>query len=218
MITHKWNDFKSHDAASRAAAEFICNRINESIRKTGCCHVILPGGSTPTRCLEYIAEQPLDWSKVHWYLSDERCYPKADEQRNDVMLHEHLWSLISETNIYTIEAELGAEQAADSYRTVIDKIDIFDIAFIGMGEDGHTASLFPENRALEDLRSVVPVYDSPKPPYERVSLGIETLKNTRHRVILTGGVDKREILSRIQAGEALPVNTLGNINWYVYDK
>jgi len=217
MYMHKWKYYKDHDSASRAAAEFICNRIREAINKTGSCHVILPGGSTPVRCLEYISQQNMDWSRVHWYVSDERCYPKSNANRNDVMLDRHLWSLISETNIHTIQAEHGAEEAAEKYRHEIDKISGFDISFLGMGEDGHTASLFPDNNALQDLRSVVPVYESPKPPYERVTMGIETLKNSRHRVVLTGGVDKRDVLSRIQEGEKLPVNTLGDINWYVYD-
>ena len=90
-----------------------------------------------------------------------------------------------------------------------------DIAFLGMGEDGHTASLFPGNAALGDLRSVVPVYHSPKPPSERVTLSLDTLNKADCRVILTGGSAKATIINRIKEGGALPVNSIGDINWFV---
>jgi len=91
------------------------------------------------------------------------------------MLQEYFWSKLDKSHHHIIPAELGAEQGASSYRDLTDRIE-FDIAFLGMGEDGHTASLFPENEALNDTRSVIPVYDSPKPPSDRISMSKYTLK------------------------------------------
>ena len=212
---HKWNIYKDLDEASKFAADFIASNINKSIQQRDICYVILSGGNTPAHCLNILAGKPIAWSKVHWYLADERCYPSGHAERNDLMLKKNLWSIISETNIHVIPSELGAEEAARVYRDIIKDIEYFDIAFLGVGEDGHTASLFPDNKALLDTRSVVPVYDSPKPPSDRVSLSFNTLKQSHCKLVLASGADKAPIISRIKAGELLPINTLGDINWYV---
>lgn len=212
---HKWFIFKELDEAAKEAAEFLATNIMKCVESKDACHVILSGGNTPPRCLGYLVAKILPWDKIHWYLGDERCVARDHAERNDVMLERYLWSQLNTTNIHTIPAELGAEKAADAYRKVISDIEHFDIAFLGMGEDGHTASLFPDNAAINDKRSVVPVYDSPKPPDERVSLSINTLKKTTLRMILAGGEAKAAIIQRIKADEPLPVNCLGDIYWYV---
>lgn len=212
---HKWFVYSKFDQASKAAANFLVELIEVCIQQKDCCHVILPGGNTPVKCLAYLAEKSIPWKKIHWYLGDERCYPKAHVERNDVMLHKNFWSLLPETNIHRIPAELGAEKAAEIYQNEISNITSFDIAFLGMGEDGHTASLFPGNKALNDNHSVVPVYNSPKAPDERVSLSMDTLRKVHSRVVLVGGKEKAPVISRIKTGETLPVNSLGDINWFV---
>lgn len=212
---HKWFVYKKFDAASKAAADFIAEHIEASIRQKGECHVVLPGGNTPIICLSYLAGRNLFWDKVYWYLGDERCYPQGHAERNDVLLKKILWSRLSRTNIYTIPAELGAEKAAKVYAEVISSIEHFDIVFLGMGEDGHTASLFPRNEALNDARVVVPVYNAPKAPSERVSLGFNTLRNAHCRIVLVAGKSKADAIKRIKDGEALPINTLGDITWYI---
>ncbi len=212
---HKWHVYSKLDDASKAAAEFIADSIEKKLQQKGICHVILPGGNTPAVCLAYLAEKKLSWDKVHWYLGDERCYPRGHAERNDVMLDHYLWSRLPDTNIHTIPAELGAEEAAEVYRNRINSIDSFDIAFLGLGEDGHTASLFPDNGALNDIRSVIPVHNSPKAPEDRVSLSLNTLRKAECRIVLTGGAAKSDVISRIKRGEHLPINCLGDINWYV---
>lgn len=212
---HKWivnNDF---DTASKKAADFLANKIIAVLNEKKQCHVALPGGNSPVQCLRYLADMDLPWNKLHWYLGDERCYPQGHQERNDVMLQENFWSLINETNIHRIAAELGPEAAAEDYRNIISSIEQLDIAFLGVGEDGHTASLFPGNDALNDHRSVVPVYHSPKPPAERVSLSLDTLQKARSRMVLSGTASKSSILKRIKEGEPLPVNCIGNITWFI---
>ena len=212
---HKWFVYDEFDAVSKAAADFIAEKIGDCLSHQDVCHVILPGGNTPATCLRYLAKKEIAWEKIHWYLGDERCYPQAHSERNDVMLDKNFWSFLGKTNIHLIASELGAEKAAELYREEISQVDHFDIAFLGMGEDGHTASLFPMNKALDDSRSVVPVYDSPKPPGDRVSLGIDTLRKSHCRVVLTCGVSKSPIIKRIKEGEFLPINCIGNINWFI---
>lgn len=212
---HKWYVSESHDKASQAAADYIANLVSIRLIKKDSCHIALPGGNTPGQCLEYLAEKNLRWENCHWYLGDERCYEKGHEERNDVMLEKVFWSRIDKTNLHKIPAEKGAEQGASVYRSLIDASATLDIVFLGLGEDGHTASLFPGNPALDDPRSVVPVFNSPKPPSERVSLGVETLKKAGNRIILSTGSAKAEIIKRIRQGEDYPVNRIGSIDWFV---
>ena len=212
---HKWFVYKEFDEAAKAAAEFLASNILACIEKKDICHVILSGGNTPPRCLVHLVTKALPWDKIHWYPGDERCVARGHADRNDVMLEKYLWSQLGTTNVHTMPAELGAEKAAAAYRDIIRDIDHFDIAFLGMGEDGHTASLFPGNAALDDNRSVVPVYNSPKPPSERVSLSMNTLRNTNIKMVLAGGDAKAEIINRIKSDEPLPVNCIGDIDWYI---
>lgn len=212
---HKWHVYNNFDDASKSAADFIATLIEGSLRDNGVCHVALPGGNTPAKCLAYLSNKSLHWDKVHWYLGDERCYPKGHAERNDVMLEHNLWSRISKTNIHTIFAERGAADAAADYRKVISSIENFDLVFLGMGEDGHTASLFPGNEALHDTRSVIPVYNAPKAPAERVSLSMETLSKAQCRLVLASGIEKSAVLAQISSGKALPINSLGDCHWFV---
>lgn len=212
---HNWFVYRKFEDASKAAADYIASNIEESIKKQGICHVILPGGNTPGICLSYLSEKSLPWNKVHWYTGDERCYPAGHKERNDVMLEKNLWSKLKSPNVYRIPAELGAEEGAAAYREMLSDIKSFDIAFLGLGEDGHTASLFPANKGLEDTRAVIPVFDSPKAPDERVSLSISTLKNAEHKIVLASGIGKAEIIKRIKKGEIFPINLIGDINWFI---
>jgi len=212
---HKWFVSDEFDEASKAAADFLAGHIEACIQQKGVCHVALPGGNTPAHCLSYLAGKKLSWEQINWYLGDERCFPSGHAERNDVMLEKNLWSQISAPHIQRISAELGAEQAAQQYREIVNSIDYFDIIFLGMGEDGHTASLFPGNEALHDTRSVIPVYNSPKEPADRVSLSISTIKKAKCRMVLTGGAAKSDVIRRVKKGESLPINCLGDINWFV---
>lgn len=212
---HEWFVYPDHERASQAAADFLAEKIKHTIDTKGVCHVVLPGGNTPVMCLGYLSKNDLPWEKVHWYPGDERCYPPGHAERNDQMLQEVLWSRIGKTNVHSIPAELGAEDAAAQFRDEIAGIERFDIAFLGLGEDGHTASLFPGNAALDDARSVVPIFNSPKPPSDRVTISLSMLSKTRCKVILVSGAGKAHIVRRIKAGDKLPVNSIGDISWII---
>jgi len=213
---HRWQSHTDAAAAATACAEHLGTRIAAMLETQELCHVALPGGRTPAACLAHLAKQSLPWERVHWYLGDERCLPAGDAERNDNMIEQHLWRVIDapESNRHPIPAELGAERAADSYTGLIDALDRLDIVLLGMGEDGHTASLFPDNPALEDKRAAVPVHHAPKPPGERVSLGITTLQAAAERVVLTTGAGKRDAIEQVRAGVKLPINCIGPLLWF----
>jgi len=212
---HQWNIYNNFDSASVAAAEFIADKIKQCCQQQDQCHVVLPGGNTPASCLSELASMNLPWERIHWYVGDERVCAKDDEQRNDLMLEKNFWSKLPAGNFHTIATELGMEQAIDEYTDVINKVEKMDIAFLGLGEDGHTASLFPDNKALENTSSVVAVYDSPKPPPLRVSLGLSYLRESKLKMILAAGAGKAAVLKSIKQGVDFPVNKLGDIHWFV---
>ena len=185
--------YADSEAVAQAAADYLFQQIKICVAKKGLCHVVLPGGSTPARCLELLAEKSLPWKNIHWYPGDERCYPVGHAERNDTMISAKLFSQQKNAgkNFHPIPAELGSEQGARAYAVLIDTIGI-DIVVLGMGEDGHTASLFPGNIALGDKRSAVPVYDAPKPPSERISISLNTLKNAGEIIVIATGGGKHE--------------------------
>jgi 6-phosphogluconolactonase len=212
---HQWNSYPEFEEASNHAADFLAATIETCLQEKGECHVILPGGNTPVASLKRLASKPIDWKKVHWYPGDERCYPKGHPERNDQMLDNTLWCHMKQTHIHRMNTELGAAVAAEQYRNEIKDVSAFDIAYLGMGEDGHTASLFPGHAALNDHRAVIPVFDSPKPPPDRVSLSIDTLSKVKIKVVLVGGTSKSDVIAKIKMGENLPINSIGDIVWFI---
>jgi len=201
---------------AQAVADVVVASASESIAKRGVFHWVLAGGTTPKQCYELLCDADVDWAKVHVWFGDERCLPVGDDERNDVMADKALLNHvpIPESHIHRMDTELGAEKAAALYADELAGIEALDLVLLGMGEDGHTASLFPNNPALQDERLAVPVFYSPKPPSDRVSMGYTALKSARRRIILVTGAAKREAFDKACAGELLPVN-IENSEWYV---
>lgn len=144
----------------------------------------------------------------------------AVAQRNDRMAFDTLLKHvpIPSTSIHAIPAELGAHEAATRYAAVLAGIERLDLVLLGMGEDGHTASLFPDSPATDSAAPVVPVFDAPKPPAERVSLGINTLNAARHKIFLVTGARKREALEQIASGKLLPAARVAAAEWHLDKK
>ena len=214
---HCFNIYKNAEQVAQAAANYVHQQVVHCVEQNGVCHVALPGGTTPARCLELLAETKLPWNDIHWYVGDERCYPVGHIERNDSMIRDRLWSRVKipPHNQHIIHAECGAEDAAAQYTILLDSVGPLDIVLLGMGEDGHTASLFPGNPALDDTRAVVPVFNAPKPPADRVSLGVSTLKQAGQRIALVTGQTKRPTVHQIKAGVQLPINMIGMIHWFL---
>lgn len=214
---HQWQVYSTPAQAAQAVAEAIAATIRSTTEGGGLCRIALPGGNTPAYCLDLLAAMDLPWAQVHWYLGDERCLPIGDSARNDSMIEAHLWSKIqaAPANRHPIHAERGAEQAAGDYAQDIVAAGTLDLVLMGMGEDGHTASLFPDNPALADERPVAPVFNAPKPPPERVSLSRTTLQAARRRLVLATGAGKHSAIEQVRNGADLPINRIGVLEWYV---
>lgn len=200
-----------------AVAQRLAELIAQAIAARGVCRIALAGGSTPRRCYEQLSTMSVEWACVQVYFGDERCLPAGNEERNDEMVRRSLLQRIAipPTNVHVIKAEQGAVLAAADYAVRLQAARPLDIVLLGMGEDGHTASLFPGNPALTATAAAVPVFDAPKPPPERVSLSLATLNTARHKLFLVTGRGKREALARIAAGEVLPAAQITDAEWHL---
>ena len=196
------------DAAAVAAevADIVLAAAAEAIAARGAFRVVLTGGTTPLGAYGRLAQADADWSHWHIYHGDERCLPVADAERNsraadEAWLH-HV--PIPPAHVHPIPAEQGAERAAAAYEPVVATALPFDLVLLGMGEDGHTASLFP-GQEVRPGPLVMAVHEAPKPPPDRVSLTPSALCRTRRMVVMVTGAAKRPAMARWQAGEGLPV-------------
>lgn len=198
---------------SAVVAEQACQRIlaaaEKSIVERGAFKIVLAGGTTPEVSYRALATSESDWANWHVYLGDERCLPTDDADRNSVMAARSLITHvpIPANQVYLIPAEQGAEMAAKAYASIVDSALPFDMVLLGMGEDGHTASLFPGHEH-EQSETTHAVHHAPKPPSDRVSLSASALANTRELLMLITGAGKRAPLTRWLAGEALPIATI----------
>jgi len=194
------------DAVAAAVVQRILVAADEAVAARGCFRICLAGGGTPLKAYRQIAGRAADWSRWQVYHGDERCLPPDDPGRNSVAARQAWLSAVPVPpgQIFDIPSERGAEAAADAYEPLVAGALPFDLVLLGMGEDGHTASLFP-GRPIASERLVLPVHDAPKPPPDRVSLSPRALSECRALLIVVTGKAKAEALGRWRDGEALPV-------------
>jgi 6-phosphogluconolactonase len=205
----RWHVHVDADGAVAAAREQVAAAARNAIAKRNAFRIVLSGGETPRRLYERLASADADWRAWHVYFGDERCLPAGDAQRNSVMA-ERAWlaaSAIPASQIHRIPADRGAEAAAAAYSRELEQVGDFDLVLLGLGEDGHTASLFPGRDWGRKLGTpaAIPVHDAPKPPPDRVSLSAWRLSLARSVLVLVAGEGKREAVKRWRAGEDLPV-------------
>lgn len=183
------------------AAEYAARRIAELIHAAkearARAHVALAGGSTPRDAYERLGPLVGDWEGVHLWFGDERCVGPDDEDANVRMVRESLHA--PRATEHRIPGELGPDDAAARYSQELGDT-VLDVALLGLGPDGHTASLFPGNPALDARGVAVAVRDAPKPPPDRVSLTLDKLNGSRAILLLTAGAQKRDALERVLAG------------------
>jgi len=203
------------EALAQRAARLISDACRAAVAARGAFHLALAGGSSPRRCYEILATLDLPWGQMHLWLGDERCLPVGDAERNDTMVRAALLDrLAAQPQFHPISAELGPLAAAADYDARLRAAPLLDLALLGIGEDGHTASLFPGQGTLSDRESfALPVFDAPKPPPERISMGLLPLNAARGRIVLASGGGKCAALSRIAAGERLPAALLDDALW-----
>lgn len=208
----RWHEFGSAADFEKAVCDFIVAAAQEAIAGRGVFRIVLAGGNTPRNIYHLLCDVDTEWSAWHVYFGDERCLPVHDPERNSQMAHavwlEHV--AIPARQIHPIPAELGPEAAAASYADELAGVGKFDLVLLGLGEDGHTASLFPGAawEQAEVLPDAIPVKDAPKPPPERVSLSPECLSRTHAVIFLVWGESKRNAIESWRAGDTLPASRI----------
>ena len=204
------------DAVARQAADALAWRIDDGRQQGREVHIALAGGSTPRRAYELLSARQGSWKHVHLWLGDERCVPHDDPESNARMVFESLFAdaRAEPPRLHKLPRPEVPEDAAWLYgleirASVADLI--FDVVLLGMGPDGHTASLFPGHPALKASEApCVAVREAPKPPPERVTLTLPVLRRAGHTLLLATGAEKREALARAVSGDrSLPVALLG---------
>jgi 6-phosphogluconolactonase len=224
------------ESLAAAAASEIASRLAGAVGERGRASWALAGGSTPRRAYELLARDhaALPWDRIHVFWGDERCVPPDHADSNFAMARRALLDRVAipPANVHRVRGELAAEGAALDYERELRGFfgDVafaaFDVVLLGVGEDGHTASLFPGHPALaETTRWAVPVETAAKPPRWRVSLTLPVLCAARDVFVLAAGAGKRAVVAAVRtdadsAARAYPaaaVRPAGRLVWLVDD-
>jgi 6-phosphogluconolactonase len=193
-----------------AAAHKVADIVADCLHKKPECAIALSGGSTPKRLYELLAKNeggPIDWKRVQVFFSDERNVPPEDLESNYRMAKESLFAsgLVPESNIHRIRGEYAADEAAKSYEQEIKKVlgddPVFDLILLGLGPDGHTASLFPNSPALNEDKRLVVANRIDKLKSDRITFTYPLLNRAEHVIFLASGSDKAKIVSAVLSGE-----------------
>jgi 6-phosphogluconolactonase len=213
--TVRWHVFPDAAALCAHATDAILASAREAITARGAFRIVLAGGKTPMDVYARLREAAADWAHWHVYFGDERCRPAGDPERNDVNARrawlDHV--AIPPYRIHAIAAEEGGERAAARYAKTLQDVGDFDLVLLGLGEDGHVASLFPGHPLGERPGDpdVLAVRGAPKPPGERVSLSAARLSRARQVLFLVTGIPKRQALLAWQQGGDIPARRIAPV-------
>jgi 6-phosphogluconolactonase len=223
--------FEDAEVLARGAAAWLCARALASDRPFAIC---CSGGSTPKRLYEVLAEPAIasrfPWRRAHWFWGDERFVPQDHPDSNYRMVFDALFSRVAvpDGNIHEIPTTgLSPEEAAAAYEktlkvfygadTLTPTRPLFDVTLLGVGEDGHTASLFPGHPALEEEDHWALAVIGAKTE-ARITLTYPVLDSSRDAVFLAAGAGKREPVARARSGDrALPaarIRPVGRLHWF----
>ncbi len=195
-------------ALARVAAEEVVERADRAVRERGAFALALAGGTTPRALYELLADPTapfrgrIAWPAVHAFFGDERAVPPDDARSNYRMARTALLDRVPVGSVHRIPGELGAAEAASRYQADLSAhfgtggVPVFDLVLLGLGPDGHTASLFPGSPALSERRRWVVDAPGPPPSTERITLTAPVLEAARAVLFLVAGADKAEPLRR----------------------
>ncbi|XP_077982926.1 6-phosphogluconolactonase-like [Glandiceps talaboti] len=217
---------------SSKVCEFVAAKSKEAIESRGCFNVGVSGGSVAKFLSAGLpAMEGLDWAKWRVFFCDERLVPFDNDDSTYKYFKENMFGKVSipSDQIFIVDPSLSVEDAAKDYAKKVDNVPkennlpAFDLLVLGMGPDGHTCSLFPGHKLLQETSvTVAPISDSPKPPPCRVTLTFPVVNNTRCAMFVSGGAGKAEVLRRILEGnesDPLPAArvqpTHGELHWFL---
>jgi len=235
--------YPSLSELSLAAAEFIAKLAEARIRERGIFTFVLSGGTTPRLLYEELAKEPyasrVDWQHTHLFWGDERCVPSDNPDSNFSLAFQTLISRVDlpPSNIHRIAAATGSAKAvAAEYEKTLQEFfqpaaesdssisfPSFDLVLLGIGVDGHTASLFPGDAALEERTSWVVAVEgsSASPPVRRITLTFPVINEAKCVLFLASGPNKLKVLQKILTNPhtaiypAAHVRPAGKLLWFV---
>lgn len=206
--------FATADDVADAAAFLFVNLAAQAVLDRRAFLVALAGGATPLSCYRLLSapliSSRVDWERTQVFFGDERCVPEGQPDRNDEGAASALLNHvpIPSKNIHRVPVAEpdAAERYESEVRGAFPGSPRFDLVFLGLGSDGHTASLFPAHASLEEMqRLVLRIDNAPKPPLSRITFTLPLLNAARHVALLVTGKGKADALARVLAeDEAVP--------------
>lgn len=221
-------------ALNQAAASLIVKIAAEAVRAKGNFSIALAGGSTPETLYKLLAsdefKNKIDWSRALVFFGDERCVSPDDAESNYRMANEAMLSRVAlaPENVFRLRGEIEPEKAAAEYEAIIKKtLDEgaqFDLILLGMGDDGHTASLFPDTKALRETERLVTTNFVEKLNANRLTLTFRAIKRAQNVLFLVAGAKKAATLKKVLSSETidLPASLIkpenGSCFWFLDDE
>lgn len=199
-------------ALQATAYRWIIDAAARAISERDRFSIVLAGGNTPRGVYTMLRDATTDWSRWHIWFGDERCAPLNDPELNSVMAGtawlDHV--PIPSDQIHFMLTDQGANEAEQNYSQALAGVGDFDLVLLGLGEDGHTASLFPDHDwgVSGDAADAIAVFDAPKPPPQRVSMSAARLSHAREVLFLVDGDSKRDAAARWQHGDGIPAQAI----------
>jgi 6-phosphogluconolactonase len=176
-------------------AQDVAERLAAAARRGG--HVVLTGGSTPRIAYELAAALETDWTAVELWWGDERCVAPDDERSNYGMARQALLDRVTAGAVHRMRGELGRQEGAELYEQELGDLEHFDLVLLGLGPDGHVASLFPEQPTLDETeRRVIGAEAKLQPYVDRITLTLPMLRRAREVVFLVTGKNKADAARR----------------------
>ncbi|MET0815994.1 MAG: 6-phosphogluconolactonase [Solirubrobacteraceae bacterium] len=204
----KRSTLETPEAVARAAAECLAELLADALARRGVAHAALTGGTSAGPVYERLAPLLPSWRDVHLWWGDERCVAPGDADANYAIGARTLIEPqgIPAVHVHRMRGELGPEEGARAYAAELSEhvpadasgMPRLDVVDLGLGPDGHVASLFPNHPALDvDDVPATGVRGAPKPPPERITLTVPALRAARQCVIHTAGADRRDAVERL---------------------
>jgi len=199
--------FVSEDAAFQNVATRLTSVISGSLTLRHDSNIVLSAGNSITKILGHLSKADVEWTRVHWFLADERYVPISDQQSNRLQIEKILRQTLGPEfgEVLTADTTLSPSDAARDYASRIAAVNMFDLCVLSMGDDGHVASLFPKSSAFGSQDLCCAVYDSPKPPGQRITMTTKAFASIPNRWLLAVGSKKARAVSEYIRDNRAPV-------------